>query len=317
MEIVMELVRYEAACRAVAAARTIDEVKEITNRAEAARAYARQAKDRRMEIDAIEIRVRAERRLGEIVIDLKKTGAVASQGVRDYTTTGERNVPRLSELGIDRGTSVKAQRLAMVPESTFASEMAGWRQKAESPSRPRIEVPLQVYRRPSIKADRQKAARRNGRNQIDTADPLDCYRSIDGRRIADWRFGELDRLADLGRRVLLCAETLKREMPVANPDPLATVEMIFDSAALAHLLAVIWRDPIPLAQSSLRESNAGLAETKWKRTCEHCRSVFRMRNPSGKARAGKSNEGRYCSRACALACRGSANVPRDRHADKI
>lgn len=35
------------------------------------------------------------------------------------------------------------------------------------------------------------------------------------------------------------------------------------------------------------------------RVCETCGVAFVMRNPSGKARRGLSNEGRFCSRACA------------------
>jgi hypothetical protein len=34
------------------------------------------------------------------------------------------------------------------------------------------------------------------------------------------------------------------------------------------------------------------------RVCEQCSKPFRMRNPSGKARLGKTKEGRFCSRAC-------------------
>ena len=67
------LTRYDAACRALAAAKTTDEVKGIRDTAEAMRAYARQAKNKQLEVDAAEIRIRAERRLGELIKAQKET----------------------------------------------------------------------------------------------------------------------------------------------------------------------------------------------------------------------------------------------------
>lgn len=43
------------------------------------------------------------------------------------------------------------------------------------------------------------------------------------------------------------------------------------------------------------------------RQCEHCKGAFLARHPSGKARAGKVNEGRFCSRRCAAAVRKAAS----------
>ena len=60
------LATWEAARRAVAAAKSTDEVKEILDVAVAMRAYAKQAKDFEMEADAVEIRMRATRRLDDM-----------------------------------------------------------------------------------------------------------------------------------------------------------------------------------------------------------------------------------------------------------
>jgi hypothetical protein len=64
----VKLVKYDAACRALHEARSVDEVKEIGNQAEILRAYARQSKDTRLIAYALEIKMRAHRRLGELMI---------------------------------------------------------------------------------------------------------------------------------------------------------------------------------------------------------------------------------------------------------
>ena len=61
-----ELVRDDAACRAVAEAKSVDEAKQIRDVAVAMKAYARLTKNRDLEADAIEIRMRATRRLDQL-----------------------------------------------------------------------------------------------------------------------------------------------------------------------------------------------------------------------------------------------------------
>ena len=67
------LIKCDAACRALAAAVTVDEVKDVRNVAMAMSLYARQAKNKDLEADAFEIRVRAERRLGEMMAEQRDT----------------------------------------------------------------------------------------------------------------------------------------------------------------------------------------------------------------------------------------------------
>lgn len=295
----MELVKYETACRAVAEAKTIDEVKEIGNRAEAARAYARQAKNREMEKDAIEIRVRAERRLGELITMLKVENVIVVGG----PGRGRHESPSvtLKDIGISSNISAASQRLAALPLERFENEIGSWRTRAETSVR--LETPLQAYRKPTVHADREKARQRSGRTLLNAGDAFDKFRSLDGRRVVDWRKGELRRMADLGRRLTRCAEAFETEMPVANPDPLATMEMIFRPETLLTLLAKVWEAPVDCGDAGLNQNRIDEARTRRTARCENenCGAEFVKRNPSGKARRGESNEGRFCSRACAHA----------------
>jgi len=68
----MELVKYEAMKIAIAECHTMDESKNICDKSEALAVYAKQIKDRKTEIQFAEIRLRAERRFGEISRGLPK-----------------------------------------------------------------------------------------------------------------------------------------------------------------------------------------------------------------------------------------------------
>lgn len=130
------LALYETACHAIAQAKTTDEVKDWRDKSEAMRAYAHQAKNRELEIDAAEIRIRAERRLGELIREQKETVGL-NQGGRppEKTTADEEGVlqqPTLAEAGIDYKLSSHAQRVAAIPEPEFESIVSEWREALET-----------------------------------------------------------------------------------------------------------------------------------------------------------------------------------------
>jgi hypothetical protein len=132
------LVRYEAACKALADARAVDEVQDIRNKAEAMRVYGMQAKNKTLEVDAAEIRIRAERKLGELIREQKGTvglnrGTVVSGGKKPVVATDDRREkPTLADAGISKDLSSRAQKLAAVPAEEFEAEVGEWRQRVQA-----------------------------------------------------------------------------------------------------------------------------------------------------------------------------------------
>lgn len=113
-----QLVCMEDACRCLAEAKSIDEVSAIRDQAEAmkhyyvARNYGLAAIN-----DAAEIKVRSERRLGELLADMPK-----NPGGRSTCDT-------LSQVGVERHESSRWQRIASIPEMIFESHIAEVRSK--------------------------------------------------------------------------------------------------------------------------------------------------------------------------------------------
>ena len=126
----MQLIRYDAACRALAEAKAVDEVKDWRDKAQAIQAYARQAKNKQLEVDAAEIRIRAERRLGQILKDSAETGerATASDGRPEKASTA----PRLSDMGISYDLSSRAQQIASIPDDEFEQTLAEHREEQQA-----------------------------------------------------------------------------------------------------------------------------------------------------------------------------------------
>jgi hypothetical protein len=123
-----QLVRYEAARSALAECQRVDEVKDIRDKAEAMAAYARQAKDTEMIQWATEIKVRAERKCGELLIDSVKTGERARNGDNQFTTRTSHDETsskkKLSDLGLNASQSSRYQQLATMSEAHFEAAVA-------------------------------------------------------------------------------------------------------------------------------------------------------------------------------------------------
>jgi hypothetical protein len=131
------LIRYDAARRALAAAHRVDEVKAIRDRAEAVRTYAKLAGDLQLQNQACEIRLRAERRAGQLLVEMEKNhgtrgaGRPRKDGSRiTQSRAATAKAPKLEDIGVTKDQSSKWQRLALlVDESTFERALVQAREK--------------------------------------------------------------------------------------------------------------------------------------------------------------------------------------------
>jgi len=125
------LMRFDRAKQALVAAKNIDEVKRVRDQAEALRLYVRQQTDSlQMQNDIAEIKLRAERRAGELLAEMDKAKGSAGQ-LRGRDSSGgiivkplEDEPPTLSDLGISKSQSHRWQTEAQVPDEAFEQYVA-------------------------------------------------------------------------------------------------------------------------------------------------------------------------------------------------
>ncbi len=123
-----QLVRYDTMCRAIAEAYQVDEVKDIRDRAIALEEYARQAKNEEMVRQCAEIRLRAERRAGELLAQMDKVqgarGNPGGRGARIVASSETSPQKTMAELHITHDQASRWQQLAKVPEEQFEAAIA-------------------------------------------------------------------------------------------------------------------------------------------------------------------------------------------------
>lgn len=127
------LVRYEAARTALAEAHKIDEVKDIRDKAEAMAAYARQAKDLELIQWATEIKVRAERRAGQMLADELPADKGRSNVAKSLISPGSYDTTpgaKLSDFGVTKDQSSAWQKLAAMPEEHFETAVSAAKEAA-------------------------------------------------------------------------------------------------------------------------------------------------------------------------------------------
>jgi hypothetical protein len=129
------LIRYEAARQALAEAHRVDEVKDIRDKAAAMQIYAKQAKDTELIEHATEIRLRAERRLGEMMIEQPKAKGGTEPGVGRRGNAGLQETRidapiTLAQAGIDKNLAHRARKAAALSEEQFEEKISRAKQAA-------------------------------------------------------------------------------------------------------------------------------------------------------------------------------------------
>ena len=192
--------RWDKARQAIVEAKTVDEVKDIRDKAEAMRMYAKQAGESlAVQNDIAEIKLRAERRVGELLKDMpKNTGAKGNPGGRGATVVrshDETAQPKLSDIGISKSQSSRFQQVADLPEDEFEQHI---QQTKESGN----ELTTTGVSRKSKEHVRQEKRETNKKQVVTTTDILT---HVDGKTYSTividppWDWGDEGDHDQLGR----------------------------------------------------------------------------------------------------------------------
>ena len=123
---------YDRMCNAIAECERVDEVKDIRDKARALEMYWRQARNMEAERKACNVRLRAERRTGELLKELGRaeTPNPAGHNGRDVMAQAEPQpaaspyAQTLADTGIPRSTAKRFEALADVPAEVFEAALA-------------------------------------------------------------------------------------------------------------------------------------------------------------------------------------------------
>lgn len=177
------LVRYDAACKALAEAKAVDEAKKIRDHAAAMKAYARQVENKELEADAWQIRQRAERRIGELIDAQKQSGLLKRGGDRKSKVAKQpmtRPITLYEALGRNhKNIADRARKYASVPPRQFEAMLAEGRERILREHK-RVETNLlRKGGRELTKAQRPAPPLPTGRYRLVYADPPWRYEHIE------------------------------------------------------------------------------------------------------------------------------------------
>lgn len=202
--------KYDAARAALEACVSVDEVKSISDDAAALAAYARQAKDKDLQKMAIDIRMRARRRLGEMMA-AQKAKAGKNKGGRPRKTGVSETPVSLAEAGIDKNLARESRAAAALSPEAFEAEIES--RKAELDARAEsLEAAAEALAIISADAplnaafDEVKAAKRDTKAVMALYESLKADVAAHQRAAASWR-----RKAEKSALCKACKVNLERD----------------------------------------------------------------------------------------------------------
>jgi hypothetical protein len=128
---VKELANYELARASLAKCVKVDEAKDIHDKAEAIRAYAKQRGDHQIETWAAKIKIRATRRIGQLTLSLGKGHGEGKRGKVKLPPSGSLKNEVLEAAGITSQIASRCERIAAIPEEEFEAVLAEKETKEE------------------------------------------------------------------------------------------------------------------------------------------------------------------------------------------
>lgn len=120
-----DLIYLTQAQQALAKLTTVEDVKEVRDRAEALRIYVRRSKKGiEMQNQAAEVKLRAERRGGEILREMKENGWRDAGHGGDRKSRYSDATVTLDDLGLTKSESSRWQQIATMPADAFERQIA-------------------------------------------------------------------------------------------------------------------------------------------------------------------------------------------------
>lgn len=192
------IVRLDDACRALADARDVRDAKAIRDQAEAFRHWAKRRKlGRDAALDACEIKIWAERRMGELLAEMPPhVGGRPAKENRSHDGTGF--PPTLAELGTTKNQSSRCQKIASVDVAAIRDVVA----KVRADDRADLSTAAVLRLAKAAECD---ARRRENQALVESAEPLGEVRPDSGETFSavaidpPWDWGDEGDVSQFGR----------------------------------------------------------------------------------------------------------------------